>query len=175
MTNSKHGTVIRRSELATRLSEFEFPSIRRLANVVNDPGCGSQRGMLKRGHKAMTTRQAAARECMGGDVVTLYIGDDQTDEDAFRVLKETDQGACLYALGACSQEMGIEAWCGWVTRSVPAVPCLAVSFADLATHPHQTMIHVSYVAGGAVASAQPRLGHPRSRATKSSRASMPRP
>ncbi|KAF5837212.1 trehalose-phosphatase-domain-containing protein [Dunaliella salina] len=26
------------------------------------------------------------------DVVTLYIGDDQTDEDAFRVLKDTDQG-----------------------------------------------------------------------------------
>ena len=28
------------------------------------------------------------------DVVTLYIGDDQTDEDAFRVLKETEQGEC---------------------------------------------------------------------------------
>ncbi len=30
------------------------------------------------------------------DVVTLYIGDDQTDEDAFRVLKDTEQGACVY-------------------------------------------------------------------------------
>ena len=33
------------------------------------------------------------------DVTTIYIGDDQTDEDAFRVLKETDQGGQGLMLG----------------------------------------------------------------------------